>query len=65
VILEIDDSDRDNKSEELRKDLVYNFPPEFIRKDEIMLNQTPVQARFKLVPLNSAPAETIAPQAKK
>jgi hypothetical protein len=58
VILEIDDSDRDNKSEELRKDLIYNFPPEFVRKDEIMLNQTPVQARFKLVPLNAAPAET-------
>jgi len=65
VILEIDDSDRDNKSEELRKDLIYNFPPEFVRRDEIMLNQTPVQARFKLQPLNSAPAETISPQVEK
>jgi hypothetical protein len=50
VILEIDDSDRDSKGAELRRDLVYNFPPEFVRKDEIVLNQTPVQARLRLVP---------------
>jgi hypothetical protein len=51
VILEIDDSDRDSKGAELRRDLVYNFPPEFVRLDEITLNQQPVQARFKLITL--------------
>ncbi len=51
VILEIDDSDKDMQEAELRRQLFYNFPEEFVRVDEIMLNQTPVQARFKLVPL--------------
>jgi hypothetical protein len=62
VILEIDDSDKDSRSDkslpaagepvpEIRRDLVYNFPPEFLRKDEIALNQSPVQARFRLVPI--------------
>ena len=37
---------------EVRRQLVYNFPEEFVRKDEIMLNQSPVQARFKVVPLS-------------
>ncbi len=68
VILEIDDSDKDSRPDksspaagepapEIRRDLVYNFPPEFLRKDEIALNQSPVQARFRLVPIA---AETTA-----
>jgi hypothetical protein len=76
VILEIDDSDKDSRPDkspttatagaeapvELRRDLVYNFPPEFLRKDEITLNQSPVQARFRLVPLPAEiPAGTPAP----
>ena len=57
VILEIDDSDKDSKGAELRRDLVYYFPPEFVRSDEIVLNQQPVQARFRLIPLTpEAPA---------
>ena len=62
VILEIDDSDKDSRPDksspaagepapEIRRDLVYDFPPEFLRKDEIALNQSPVQARFRLVPI--------------
>jgi len=51
VILEIDDSDKDAQAPEVRKSLVYNFPQEFVRSDEIILNQTPVQARFRVVPL--------------
>jgi hypothetical protein len=59
VILEIDDSYKDIASEEpLRKELIYNFPPEYVRKDEIILNQQPVTARFKLVPVS---AETPPP----
>lgn len=50
VLLEIDDDDV--KAEETRRDVVYNFPKEFVRRDEIVLNQTPVQARFKLTPLS-------------
>jgi len=51
VILEIDDEDI--KSEEVRRELVYNFPEEFVSKDEIRLNQPLVQAIFKLVPLST------------
>jgi len=73
VILEIDDSDKDSRPDkiagtpptavgeggaELRRDLVYNFPPEFVRRDEIVLNQTPVQARFWLTPLAPVPTES-------
>jgi hypothetical protein len=73
VILEIDDSDKDSRPDkstpaagepapEIRRDLVYNFPPEFLRKDEIALNQSPVQARFRLVPIAvEAPAVTPVP----
>lgn len=59
VILEIDDSDKDSQSTEpLRRELTYNFPPEFVRKNEIVLNQQPVIARFKLLPPGSATAAT-------
>jgi hypothetical protein len=79
VILEIDDSDKDSRPDkiagtlptavgeagtELRRDLVYNFPPEFVRKDEIVLNQTPVQARFRLTPLAPTPPESIPAPAR-
>jgi hypothetical protein len=57
VILEIDDSDKDaDSTEPLRRELIYNFPSEYVRRDEIMLNQQPVTARFKLVPLPSEQA---------
>jgi hypothetical protein len=56
VILEIDDSDKTSPAAgepapEIRRDLIYDFPPEFLRKDEIALNQSPVQARFRLIPI--------------
>lgn len=56
VILEIDDEDA--KSKEPQRRVVYNFPQEFVRKGEIMLDQhqQPVPARFKLIPL--PPAES-------
>lgn len=52
VILEIDDEDT-KSTDYLRRELVYNFPPEYDRRDEITLNQQPVTARFKLIPLAS------------
>jgi hypothetical protein len=53
VILEV--YDEDVKSEEVRREVVYNFPPEFVSKGEIVLYQPPVQARFKLVPFSPSP----------
>ncbi len=53
VILEIDDDDA-KSSEAQRKPVVYNFPDDYVRKDEIRLNQKPVTAQFKLIPLPAA-----------
>jgi hypothetical protein len=53
VTLEIDDEDAVS-TEPLRRELIYNFPEEYLRRDEIRLNQQPVTARFKLLPLPSA-----------
>jgi hypothetical protein len=64
VILEVNDSDKDAQATELRRELIYNFPAEFVRKDEIMLSQPPAQARFRLIavsPETSQPA-TATPQ---
>ncbi|MBA7669826.1 hypothetical protein ES703_77960 [subsurface metagenome] len=55
VILEIYDEDAKSTEPPKRK-LIYNFPAEYVRKDEIMLNQQPVTARFKLKRLPSAVA---------
>jgi len=55
VRLEIDDADAAS-TEEIRREIVYNFPEEFVRRDEIRLsqNQQPVEARFKLIALEPA-----------
>jgi hypothetical protein len=55
VILEIYDEDAES-TEPLKRELIYNFPAKYVRKDEIMLNQQPVPARFKLIELPSAAA---------
>jgi hypothetical protein len=61
VILEIHDSDKDAKSAEpLKRQLVYNFPEEYVRKDEIVLKQQPVDARFRLIPLPDIQAQPSA-----
>jgi len=54
VILEIDDEDV--KSEEPRRELVYNFPPEYVHNGEIELKQQRIMAKFELKLL--PPAET-------
>jgi len=56
VILEIRDEDA-KSTEPLRRELIYNFPDEYLRKDEIRLNQQPVVARFNLIPI-PAPEQT-------
>jgi hypothetical protein len=39
-----------------RRELIYNFPQEYLRTNEIRLRDRPKQAEFKLIPLS--PAET-------
>jgi hypothetical protein len=53
VTLEIDDEDA-AATEPLRRNLIYNFPDEYLRNDDIKLNQRPATARFRLIPLSSA-----------
>ncbi len=45
MILEIDDEDV--KQADPRRQVKYNFPEEFVRTDEIRINQAPVPARFE------------------
>lgn len=56
VILEIYDSDLQEISDEktFRRPLNYKLPPEFIRSEEIELNQQPETARFKITPINTS-----------
>lgn len=52
VILEIDDEDKNTEADEpVRRLLVYNFPAKYIGSGEIILNQQPTTAQFKLVPV--------------
>lgn len=51
MTLYILDDDR-KAAEEQRRKVVYNFPEEFVAKNEIILNQQPVIVRFKLTPFS-------------
>lgn len=53
MTLYILDDDIKKGTEEQRRKVVYNFPDEYVREREIELNQEPVEARFKLIPLAS------------
>ncbi|HUS71659.1 MAG TPA: hypothetical protein VMY06_01225 [Sedimentisphaerales bacterium] len=56
MTLYILDNDK-NTTEEQKREVVYNFPEESVRKGEIKINQQqqqPVIARFKLIPVSSA-----------
>lgn len=55
MTLYILDTDK-NTTEEQKREVVYNFPEESIRKGEIKLIPQPVIARFKLVSVSSAEA---------
>lgn len=55
VTLEILDEDEKKPPETIhRREIIYNFPPEYLAKNEIRLVGTPIEARFKLIPLRSA-----------
>jgi len=52
----LDDDANKGPNEEQRREVVYNFPEEFVRKDEIKLTNPRKQAKFKLIPLTSTKA---------
>ena len=49
MTLYILDDDK-NKTGEQRREVIYNFPQEFVRNKEIQLKQQPIEAKFKLTP---------------
>jgi hypothetical protein len=54
LLLFVEDGDT-KATEPILRDLVYNFPREFVQKDEIRATQQqPPKVRFKLIPLSSA-----------
>lgn len=54
MLIEIRDSDV-NESLSIRLPVIYNFPPEFVRKGEIELTGPPEDAELKLVPVAAKP----------
>ncbi len=58
-----DDDAKKGPEEEQRRKVIYDFPKEFVRRDEIRLKnpQQPAEARFKLIRLTSAPAPPSGP----
>ncbi|MHC4285479.1 MAG: hypothetical protein ACYSWZ_21280 [Planctomycetota bacterium] len=56
MTLYILDADTEKGEEVQEKTVVYNFPPEFVRKREIELKnpQQPAEAKFMLIPVSSA-----------
>ncbi|MFH1884261.1 MAG: hypothetical protein ABIL62_16310 [Planctomycetota bacterium] len=59
----LDDDAKKGPEEEQRRKVIYDFPKEFVRKDEIRLKnpEQPAEARFKLIRLTSAPAPPSGP----
>jgi hypothetical protein len=54
ITLYILDSDTKNGSKEQRREVVYNFPEEYVRKNEIRRRDEPAEAKFKLIPISPA-----------
>ncbi|HEG42626.1 hypothetical protein LCGC14_2695130 [marine sediment metagenome] len=54
VIVEVRDSD-ETETGEITRQVIYNFPPEYVRSNEIELSEKPRMAKFKLVPIPPSP----------
>ncbi len=63
MTLYILDNDKNTTEEQLKREVVYNFPEESVRKGEIKLKnpQQPAEAKFKLIPVSSAEAPKGSP----
>jgi hypothetical protein len=61
VLLEIQDSDKDAGDTVMRRDLIYNLPQDKVRTDEIIVTSPPLQARFRLLPVETPDSGLAAP----
>jgi len=59
VLVEVRDGDE--ATEEVSREVAYNFPPEFVEKGEIKLNEPRRQAKFRLVPTGPQPGPSPSP----
>jgi len=59
VLVEVKDGDE--ATEEVSREVVYNFPVEFVEKGQIRLNEPRRQAKFKLVPAGLEPGPSPGP----
>lgn len=50
LIVEVRDSD-ETRTGPITRQAIYNFPPEYVRSNEIRLSEKPRTAKFKLVPI--------------
>lgn len=57
LLLYIDDRDILNREEFVTRDLVFSFPEEYVRRNEIEADQPAYKARFKLVPIGEPGGE--------
>ena len=61
ILIYIYDTDP-QEADWIRRPVVYNFPEDSVRRDEIAADQTPPEVRFRLVPIPTpAPAEAPTP----
>lgn len=57
MLIEVMDSDIAEEGKVITRDVIYNFPHEYIATDEIELTGDPRPARFKLIEVAKTPAE--------
>ncbi len=55
ILIYISDSDTQNPGDEKKRKVDYNFPKQFVENGEILLKGEPAEARFRLVPISTAP----------
>jgi len=57
ILLYLHDQDTQTPPDQwIKRDLEFNFPPEYVRKGEIEANQQPPRVRFVLVPIDTEAA---------
>jgi hypothetical protein len=59
MILNVEDSDK-SSSDYISREVVFNFPREYVRKDEIKLDQSVPKVQFRLVPITPSAAPSSA-----
>ncbi len=57
----LDGDEKKGPEVEQQREVVYNFPEESVRKNEIKLKNPKAEAKFKLIPLTSAPTPPSGP----